>query len=118
MIKYEDVVVGTQIAYINAITENKTNAVCISANNEALDFLSDIGSLYFKKENFDEIVQNFDVEIIDETHHLWQKVDKRVFNFFSKLNELEEKYNKSGQETDDDFLLLLEELGDEFDDNI
>ncbi len=119
MIKYEDIKVGSQIIFKTPLTQDKKmNAVCISETDKALDFLAEFGSLNLTKENFDETVKNFEIEIIDETHSQWQKVDKKIFNFFSKLNDLEEKYKNGAKEKEEDFLLLLEELGDEFDDNI
>ncbi|MFM2394583.1 MAG: hypothetical protein RLZZ546_2565 [Bacteroidota bacterium] len=118
MINYDDLKVGSQIIFYSPIlNENAPIAgVCISKNDEDADFLCELGSLYLRKDTFEETVNSFRIESIDETHEKWQQVDNKVFKFFSKLDELEQKQKNGETEGDElDFLDLLEGLGDEFD---
>lgn len=119
MSNYNDLKVGSQIIFYSPISKKEPiSGLCISKNDEEADFLCQLGSLYLRKDTFDETVESFKIQIIDEKHPKWQKVDSKIFQFFSKLDELEQK-QKNGETKGDEleFLNLLEGLGDEFDKN-
>lgn len=119
MINFNDLKVGSQILFLDPITKQQTVAVCISKNDDDADLLTEYGSIYLQEKNLEETVKSFNIELIDETHEKWQVVDSKVFDFFSKLDDLEEKYkNGETEETEHEFLQLLEQLGDEFDNQI
>lgn len=110
-----DIKIGTQIVF-DTSDINETQATCIFIDEDYFDFVAEIGSFNIQKNNFDEIINNFNVKIIDDTHPKWEIVNDNSFKFFEKLNDLEQKLKRGEIEDEEiDFLKLLEELGDEFD---
>ncbi len=116
MINFNNLKVGTQIIFSDPIKNKQIVAVCISKNDKGADFLTEHGGLYLKEEDLEQTVISFKIQLIDESHEKWQTIDSKIFTFFSKLNDLEDKYNNGDiNDNQTEFLHLLEQLGDEFD---
>ena len=110
--------IGTQIVFSTPLYDNiELHATCIFIDDEYYEFVAEVGSFNIRKDNYDEIIDSFKVCIIDNSHSKWEEIDGNSFKFFDKLNDLEKKF-RNGEINDEEiqFLQLLEELGDEYDD--
>lgn len=107
--------IGTQIIFSSkTLSNNNIHATCMYMNNEYYEFISDYGVFELYKNELEESIENFKIEIIDDTHDMWENIDNNILKMYQKQKDIETEllfnYND-----DIDYYNILEDLGNDFD---